>query len=86
MDAASALLNPLFSKWGKSRGLQRSSFLPHYAVYSAPTAMALAIIARASRASHGEHARTLRRAVHPSQKMAEHATLDPSSGTGRQDP
>ena len=41
MDAASSPLNPLFSKWGKSRGLQRSSFLPHYAVYSAPTAMAL---------------------------------------------
>ena len=41
MDAASALLNPLFSKWGKSRRRQRHSFLPHYAVCSAPTAMAL---------------------------------------------
>jgi len=41
MDAASALLNPLLSNWCKSRRRQRPSFLPHYAVCSAPTAMAL---------------------------------------------
>ena len=41
MDAASSPLIPLFSNWGKSRRRQRPSFLPHYAVCSAPTAMAL---------------------------------------------
>ena len=38
MDASSALCCPLLANWGKSRGRQRPSFLPHDAVYTAQRA------------------------------------------------